>query len=258
MTKLALLFLLIINTQSADIISPADKLFNKGNSLFMRGDYASSIQIFEQLHKKGISNPNLYCNLGNAYLKAGKLGNAMLSYERGLKLTPFDDRLIHNRDLLYSQINIKPDSYNHFNGISDIILIKTASYILLTALILCLASALFFVTYLKFHRPVFNSAYRYLLFLSIPVIIFCISFLMILTNSEYGIIKKNIISKAGPASTAKNTFQLVEGEKVLILNSFNGWYKLKKYTGEMAWVPTNVLANINYQTPLKLRTNSSF
>jgi tetratricopeptide (TPR) repeat protein len=48
---------------------------------------------FEELRQRGVYNPALYRNLGNAYLLADDLPRAILSYRRGLILVPNDPDL---------------------------------------------------------------------------------------------------------------------------------------------------------------------
>ena len=45
---------------------------------------------FDELRRRGASNPALYLDLGNARLLAGELPRAVLAYRRGLRLEPAD------------------------------------------------------------------------------------------------------------------------------------------------------------------------
>jgi tetratricopeptide (TPR) repeat protein len=50
-------------------------------------------ECFEELRRRGVRNPDLYRNLGNASLLADDLPRALLSYRRGLRLAPTDPDL---------------------------------------------------------------------------------------------------------------------------------------------------------------------
>src|SRR5204863_7868 len=48
---------------------------------------------FEELHRRGAENAELYRNLGHASLLADDLPRAVLAYRRGLRLAPADGEL---------------------------------------------------------------------------------------------------------------------------------------------------------------------
>ena len=52
--------------------------------------FLAAEQYFEELRRRGADNPQLYRNLGNAALLADDLSRAVLSYRRGLHLSPTD------------------------------------------------------------------------------------------------------------------------------------------------------------------------
>lgn len=58
--------------------------------LYESQEYAEAAGKFELLASDGIRSGKLYYNIANAWLKDGRLGNAILWYERALRLTPED------------------------------------------------------------------------------------------------------------------------------------------------------------------------
>jgi len=71
-------------------------------------DYAAAARIFEGLAREGIHNPELYYNIANAYLKDGRLGPAILWYERALRLNPGDPDLRFNLEYARSLLEDEP------------------------------------------------------------------------------------------------------------------------------------------------------
>ena len=65
-------------------------IFFKGNSLYADGRYAEAAAEYERVLGTGVASANVYFNLGNAYLKAGDAGRAVLAYERARRLAPGD------------------------------------------------------------------------------------------------------------------------------------------------------------------------
>jgi hypothetical protein len=58
-----------------------------------RPHFARAAALYEQLRQRGADSPALYRNLGHAYLLAGDLPRAILSYREGLQRTPWDTGL---------------------------------------------------------------------------------------------------------------------------------------------------------------------
>ena len=59
----------------------------EGDSAYIRNDFASAIQIYESLLRKGES-ADVYYNLGNSYYKINEIAKAILNYEKALLLQP--------------------------------------------------------------------------------------------------------------------------------------------------------------------------
>ncbi len=70
--------------------------FMDGITAYKQGDYDTAATDFEAIAASGVVNADLYYNLGNAYLKAGDLGRAVLWYERAGKLSPGDPDIAFN------------------------------------------------------------------------------------------------------------------------------------------------------------------
>lgn len=97
-------YFLIIYMLLAGILSVAASPLDEAVAAYDNGDYAHSIDLYDTVIKeKGESAPLLY-NLGNAYVKAGDYGNAMLCYKRALNLDPSDKELKENIAYLASKV----------------------------------------------------------------------------------------------------------------------------------------------------------
>ncbi len=74
------------------------RTFISGIEAYRTGNWPTAIEAFEAIAAQGVDNGQLYYNLGNAYLKNGDLGHAILWYERALKRIPDDPDLRFNYD----------------------------------------------------------------------------------------------------------------------------------------------------------------
>lgn len=64
--------------------------FNQGNEHYRQGEYPQAREAYLQVVAAGIADPQVFYNLGNACFKAGRLGEAVLWYERARRLAPRD------------------------------------------------------------------------------------------------------------------------------------------------------------------------
>ena len=78
-----------------ELLERAESAFAEGVRLRQEADKArphfrAAASDFDELRRRGVQNARLYRNLGHAYLLAGDLPRAILSYQRGLRLAPND------------------------------------------------------------------------------------------------------------------------------------------------------------------------
>ena len=78
------------------------EIFERGNQLYQQGDYAGAVDAYEAVVKAGFDSAALHYNLGDAYFKDGKLGRAILEWERALDRAPGDQDALANLELARS------------------------------------------------------------------------------------------------------------------------------------------------------------
>ncbi|MFP4033823.1 MAG: tetratricopeptide repeat protein [Desulfococcaceae bacterium] len=76
--------------------------FLEGIRLYRAEEFAEAAEAFSRAAEAGEPSAGLCYNLGNAHLKAGDLGRAILWYERGLKRDPNDPDLRFNHEYALS------------------------------------------------------------------------------------------------------------------------------------------------------------
>ncbi len=84
--------------------------FLQGISDYKSENFTEAAKAFEQVAKNGVCNGHLFYNIGNAWLKAGDIGRAMLWYERAKKLIPLDPDLKFNLDYTRGLVQDKLES----------------------------------------------------------------------------------------------------------------------------------------------------
>jgi tetratricopeptide (TPR) repeat protein len=97
-----LLALLILCSARITEASETARTFLDGIMVYKEDRFAEAAAAFSKIADDGIKNGKLFYNLGNAYLKNGDIGNAILWYERALKLLPHDPDLKFNYEYAQS------------------------------------------------------------------------------------------------------------------------------------------------------------
>lgn len=83
------------STQPEAPPEPAE-LWVNGNAAYEAGDFETAVSRYREIESLGVENGHLHYNLGNAYLRAGDLGQAIASYRRALHLLPRDEDALAN------------------------------------------------------------------------------------------------------------------------------------------------------------------
>lgn len=86
----------------ADVLAEGLRAFDEGNRLASQSPaeaekaFGRAVQAFKRLTDAGVVNGKLYYNLGNAWLKTGRIGQAIAAYRRAEALMPTNARLQEN------------------------------------------------------------------------------------------------------------------------------------------------------------------
>jgi tetratricopeptide (TPR) repeat protein len=110
--RLILMFFLMIMVPQLSMAENAahHRLFFEGISHYQQGRYPEAIQAFKDIVHSGIQNGRLFYNLGNACLKNGDIGHAILYYERAGILIPNDPDLKFNLNYARTLVKDKPQA----------------------------------------------------------------------------------------------------------------------------------------------------
>lgn len=220
--------------------SEIEERFRQGNAFYEAGDYPKAVQEYSKIVAAGMVSGPLYYNLGNACLKTGDLGHAMLYYRRAKRLMPRDADLSANYN--YARAMIKGNlpeerglwawtplrSYNSRFTVNELTLLSSVFYIAAVALLIAFLY--------------FPALSRYLL----PAV--SVLFILALLNSTVTAYSARAIgklavvtageaeSKFGPFDSATKFFTLYEGMGVRVLRCDNDWCKVRRSDGKVGWV----------------------
>jgi tetratricopeptide (TPR) repeat protein len=224
----------------------------KANKAYSEGMYAEAVHLYEQITGAGFESPALCYNLGNAYFKLNDLPNAILWYERALRLDPMNEDIIYNLNVANRCISDKIDALPElfyirwFNDISTTFSLTSWSVFSVICFNLILVSALF---YLLSRRPFlrkagFWSAIVFILLFTFTILFSTASYHKFAKRNEAVVFEPTITVKSSPDEKSIDLFVVHEGTKVQVLDKIGNWYEIKIANGSVGWLPADALRSI--------------
>lgn len=215
--------------------------FLHGNDLYRAGDYAGAAAAYETVLASGWTAPELEYNLGNAYLKAGKLAPAILHFRRAIRMRPTYESALLNLNYARSLTqDVKPDepSPGRLAWIGKLRLGPG------TAALLCFLAVTAFLVLgaLRLRwlgaRPwvgVLQAALGVLALLLAGAVLF--EWTEVHGRPEGVLLPEEVEVRAGPGETYTVSFRLHEGAEVDLLRQSAGWREIKVSDRLQGWVP---------------------
>jgi tetratricopeptide (TPR) repeat protein len=216
----------------------------RANSYYAEKRYAESIQVYESLIKEGVNNGYLHYNLGNAYIRMGNIGPAILNYIQAQKWIPRDENLAANLKFAIQQTQdkIEPPALGTLNvlffwvndfNINELVYFTTGmNFIFWITLILWMKFPI-----LKVIRNTFLCLLL-LSFVSIGVKIKNKS------DLKLGVVlTENVDVKSGRSIDTITLFQLHEGALVTVTDAYDNWLEVRLNDEQKGWVPQKSLGS---------------
>lgn len=101
----AILSLLSFQIFASSLAQQADSAYNKEN-------YRLAVELYNQVLQQTGRNSEVYYNLGNAYYRMGEIAQAVLAYERSLRVDPSNGDALANLEFVRSRLQDKPEDNN--------------------------------------------------------------------------------------------------------------------------------------------------
>lgn len=226
-----------------------DSLMIQGNQLFQNKEFENAIEKYEAVLEQQHSSSALYYNLGNAYYRNGKIGYAILHYERGLKLDP------DNEDLQYNLKIVKARTIDRIKEVPQIFIVDwwvaftTAFSAITWQVIVIFFYFLLLVSITVFFVTKRGNIQKLSIYTSIIGLFGAIFFTIILfgnisreTSKDFAIITANTVAaKQSPNESSNDLFVTHEGLKVAVTDQFSDWLEIKLYDGKVGWLPKDAL-----------------
>ncbi len=245
-TAVALLLLLLfpVGLKSAEHTS-ADSLWNAGVNAYSQGQWEEATESWNAILGMGLDSPELQCNLGNAWFKAGDLAKAILGYERALMLDPSCSDAEFNLKFARNQVQDKieeiPDTFLQmvWDKISGLLSSDMWAILALVLFAVTLAALLTFLLSGTSSRRKAGFITGICGFVLLTLSL-CFSFGQKndCLNDDAAIVVSAVTSvKSSPDSgNGKDLFILHEGTKVTILDEVGIWRNIQLADGRQGWL----------------------
>lgn len=112
--KFRLLLFLILSPPLSVFADESARLFEQGSQLYQSGQIEDALDAFQQILNSDYEAGPVYYNVGNCYYKLGEIGQAILNYERALRLMPGDEDVKFNLGLANQAIVDQIETHQDF------------------------------------------------------------------------------------------------------------------------------------------------
>lgn len=231
-------------------------LFDRASNAFWNGDYEGARDTYSELLKFSGPRPEVLYNLGTAQARLGNLGQAVLMYEKVLRLAPDNEDARHNLLTLREHLARRANEAGRdadlappmtaFRALIDRFTTNGAAYIFLVFELLLLAV-------LVVRRFIRGDLPRLTLgVLTGVLVLLTMAMLIVLAGRlhlERSVSEAVVVQSGqadvfeGPGSEVRR-FGLEEGTRVEVVGEQDGWRRLRDAEGRDGWVRGDQLGAI--------------
>ena len=237
--------------------SAAVGLFEQANQAYEEGRYEEAGRFYEEILASGTMHGAVLYNLGNAYFKMNRLGEAILAYERAQLLLPRDEDVAANlllaRELTVDKIAQEdpplPVRWLTYPAralnINELTWVSFILYLLTTSLVVIGI----WTRPVRWRKKVLVSA----LIAGVLLVVAGSSLAgKIYRQTSAGkavILAAAVDARSGPGDDYTRIFTAHEGTAVRVRQRREGWYLIALPNGLGGWIPDETAEFISWQEP---------
>ncbi|NNC94292.1 MAG: SH3 domain-containing protein, partial [Chitinophagales bacterium] len=200
----------------------------------------------------GYSSPELLFNFANTQYKLGDIPEAILNFERALRLDPDDEDIEFNLQLAKLKVISKIETREEavflklVNDFLNLFSVKALSWISIILIWLALAAGLLFIfgKQIKVRRVGFFTMIVFLILFLFSFTLAALKNHQLENRSEAILMSTNTYIKSAPDDSSTDLFILHGGVKMRILDEVNDWYKIRIADGKVGWVESSIVEKI--------------
>ncbi|MBL7191841.1 tetratricopeptide repeat protein [bacterium] len=228
-----------------------EQLFRQANEMYRGENYDEALKLYNQILLEGWESGELYYNLGSTYFKSGKLGLAVLFYEKARRLLPNDDDLKSNLEMARNRAADRIEVprlavWKYYKSLIDSIAINSAAVF---TLIFYLCAMFLLALYIFQSRGGLKRLFFYTI---IPFILLFLTFGSIFTVKiwraehidEGVILVDKVEALSAPDEGSTGLFSIHEGLKVRLKQRLQSWVEIELPDGKKGWVKMETIGEI--------------
>ena len=244
MKQYTLLILLAIFSLAGRAQQTTDDWFEQANAAYNMGNYDTARIVFEKILATDVESVPLYFNLGNTYYKMHEYPMAIYYYEKALKLDPSNEEVQTNLAIanhaIVDKIEPVPQSFivkgwrNARASLSG----DQWAWCSIVFFALLLVSAFLFLRARKtgVRKLGFFAGIVFLLVFALSVVFAAQLKHASETQDQAIIMAPTVTVKSSPNEASVDLFVLHEGTKVTVVETSNGWNKVRIANGSVGWL----------------------
>lgn len=244
MKRYTLLILIALFSLACKAQQNANDWIEQANAAYNMGNYDSAKIVYEKILSTDMESVPLYFNLGNTYYKMHEYPMAIYYYEKALKLDPSNEEVRTNLAIanhaIVDKIEPVPQSFivKFWCNTRALLSGDQWAWCSIAFFALLLVSAFLFLRSRKIgvRKLGFFAGIVFLLVFALSVV-FAAQQKYASENQDQAIIMAPTVTvKSSPNSASVDLFVLHEGTKVTVLESSDGWNKVRIANGSVGWL----------------------
>lgn len=222
----------------------ADDWFNQANAAYNSGDYEDAVVLYQNILNTELESVPVYYNMGNAYYKMKEYPMAIYCYEKALKLDPSNEEVQTNLAIanlaIVDKIEPVPQSFivRWWRSLRSMCSSDLWAWCSVAAFALLLVFAFMFFRSRRvgLRKLGFFMGLVFLAVFTLSVVFAAQLKQAAATQDQAIIMTPTVTAKSSPTETSVDLFVLHEGTKVTILQTSNGWNKIRIANGSIGWL----------------------
>lgn len=236
-----LILLAVFATAQASEKTDADKLYEQEK-------YEEAAAAYEKILAEQGTAAELYYNLAGCYYKLDDIPQAILNYERALRLDPSDEDTRANLALARAKTSDKvtPPSEMFFvtwwKDLCNSLSINTWTTLAVAAFILMLLGILayMFLSNITLRKVGIYGAFVLLAAVIVANLCAFSQYAMVRSHTDGIITAASVSVKSSPSDSSTDLFIIHAGSKVQILDAtMQDWREVKLEEGKQGWIPAD-------------------
>jgi len=250
--KIAVLVATILLVAFQAVAQDNEQLAAQAAKAYNTRHYPEAIAKYEKIIDGGYESYALYYNLGNAYFRNNETAQAILYYEKALKIAPNNEDIKHNIEVVNSKLNDKVEMvpelfykrwWKMILNMMDIDVLAVVNIILFTLALLFIAIYIA-VSNILIRKFSFWTGISLMFLFGIGVLAASQRNHYLNNQHEAIVFMPTVNIKSSPDDNSKDIFVLHEGTKVKLLDIVAQWQEIRIANGSVGWIKTSDIRKI--------------